>query len=258
MAITKAELLQTLKALAEGTLEPDAWQAWWKKNGRGLEKLIGAAAAARLQPKADQSPSEAAFNSQNEAMVVLKNARVRVKRSMCYLERYIKEDNAREADKAGQLKPRINLLKQQFPNFHACLFRNSKKIETFERGASETEIAQMEKTLQTKLPKPIREFFKTTKHFGVEGLKLDLDQIFVHPGDKSAAGGKRYLCLGNYFWKDDGDQILVDVTAPAADPKILYYAHSAPSPRVQPLADSWNAFLEKLPKQYLNQMFFYS
>jgi hypothetical protein len=258
MAITNVELLQTLKSLAEGTLEPDAWRAWWKKNGSGVEALVGATSAARLQPKPKSLASEAAFNSQNEAMVVLKKSKVRVKRSMCYFECYVKESDAREADQAGLLKPRINLLKEKLPHLHACLFRNAKKIEKFEPGASEQEVVRVEKTLKAKLPKPIREFFKTTKHFAVEGLELDLEQVFVHPGDKNAPDGKRYVCLGNYFWKDDGDQILVDITAPTSDPKIHYYAHSAPSPKVQPLADSWKAFLEKLPKQYLNQMFYYS
>ena len=263
--MNRTELLDTLKSLVEARLDADDWLKWWKKNGTAVEKLIGAPATGRLKPNYPDSAAGAAHNSQTEALRILQEAGIPVKRSPRYheefvkfMDQYIKDSDAREKEKANPLKPRINLLKVKFPSLHACLFRNSKKVETFEPGASEKDIARTEKALKVKLPKSVREFFKLTKHFGVEGLELDLDLVFEHPGDKSAPDGKRHLCLGNYFWKDDGDQILVDISAPAADPKILYYAHSAPSPKIQPLAKNWKEFLEKLPKQYLNQMFYYS
>ena len=261
----RADLLETLRSLVEGKLEATEWVQWWPKNGKAAEKLLGSGSAERLRPNYKDSDAGAAHNSQQEAMAILKKAGIKAKRStryhaefLVFLKNYMKTENAREMEKGEQLKPRINLLKPKYPTLYACLYRNNKKIETFEPGASEADIAKIEKTLKAQLPKAIREFFKITKQFRVEGMELDLDLLFEHPGDKSAPDGKRYICLGNYFRDDDGDQILIEVSKPSADAKILYYAHSAKSPKVQPLADSWKEFLEKLPKQYLNQMFYYS
>jgi hypothetical protein len=258
MAKTKAELLQTLKDLVEGKIDEEAWMAWWKPNAAAVKTAFGEKLAEKLKPKSEQLPAEAAFNSQNQAMTILNEAHIPAKRSMCYFERYVKSSDALEASKGKEFKSRINLLKAKYPKLTACLSRNAKKIETFAAGASEKEVAAAEKTLKAKLPRSMRDFFKVTKHFGAEGLEIDLDQLFIHPGDRNAADGKRYLCVGDYFWKADGDQVLVDVSAPAVDPKIFYYAHSEPGAKILPLAENWKEFLENLPKQYLNQTFYYS
>jgi hypothetical protein len=260
--MNNAQLIETLRALVEGKLEPDAWLAWWKKNGKAVEKLIGAASAERLKPNYPDSAAGAAHNSQTEAMALLEKARVPAKRSTRYheefvvfMEGYMKAEAKREKEQADAFKPRVELLRARWPLLHRCLARNLKKIETFEDGATEVEIAKSEKPWKTRLPVSLRGFFKLTKRFAVEGLDLDLGLAFEHPGDKTAADGRRYLCVGNYFWQADGDQVLIDISGSSKDPEVFYYAHEGPAPRVQPLAKNWTAFLEGLPKQYLNNLF---
>lgn len=104
----RAELLDTLKSLVEAKLEPTDWLKWWEKNGKAVEKLIGSPAASRLKPNYPDSPAGAAHNSQTEAMAILKEARISVKRSMRYhkefaefMERYIDDEEAREKEKAS-------------------------------------------------------------------------------------------------------------------------------------------------------------
>ena len=263
-AMNQKEFFKVLKSFVEGKLAAADWIDWWNKNRKAVAKLVDANTAKCLAPRHPDSPSASAYDSHLQAVKILKAAGVPARASNRYFKEFrlnikdfIRQEDARDQQRGDQLKTRIEPLKAVAPNLHACLHRNSKKLETFEPGASEKDIARLEKALKVRLPKPIRDFFRITKHFSVEGFELDLDQLFMHPGDGDASDGNRYLCLGNYFWKADGDQILVEISAPAADPKILYYAHSAPTAKIRPLAASWKEFLEKLPKQYLNRTFYY-
>jgi hypothetical protein len=255
--MTRDELFNMFKSLVEGKPEPSEWIEWWTKNKTAAEKIIGAKQAAQFDLR-PHSPFEGTHNCQNVAETILQEVGISAKRSMRYVEIYMKESEAAEKEKGKLLKPRIDLLKDQYPTLHKCLYRNAKKIETFEPGATEAEISGVEKTLKLRLPAAIRDFFKLTKQWEVEGFQWDLSLLFEHPGDKSAPDGKRYLCLANYFMEADGDQILIDVTKPSDDPQILYYGHSANGAKIRVLAKNWKEFAERLPKQYLNQMFFNS
>jgi hypothetical protein len=263
MALTRARFLETLRALVAGELAPDDWLAWWQQNGQAARKFLDGPSARRLKPNCPASAAGAAHHSQAEAMIILKMANVPARRSVRYHKKFAKftqshppAATAQQQAREGALKPRIDLLKQRFPSLHDCLIRNADKVAAFAPGASDADLAGVEKALRIKLPPSIGEFFKITRHLAVEGLELDLGRLHVHPGGHGE--GKRYVCLGDFYWKDDGEQILVEVSAAAAEPKILYYAEGAQPPRVRALAGSWKEFLEQLPGQYLDQMFYYS
>ena len=140
-------------------------------------------------------------------------------------------------------------------------------IEEVLEGASEEELAALERDLRLDLPPSYRAFLRCTRGVWFFGgiVQMSPAHPFFHefpsiaeltPAQRSAVHARGgtwpppsagMLCFAEFFMEADGDQVLFDVTRRAADGElpVMYYAHDDSPPSVRELAPNFRAWLEQ-------------
>lgn len=250
-------LVGTFKELAEGRLDPEAWLAWWGAHVGEVEAACSRGAFLRVKPThLDSAPSRSALISQQGVCTLLDSLGVAYVRSDRYqqqwdadFERFVADQKAKKKALAEKFKPSIAALGAHFPAFARMLTKRAEAIDRFEEPATAQEIDAVEAAIGVPLPAALRQFFGCTKALELEGFSLGLTQVFSHPAPiKTGSDSAAAICIAEYWLESDGDQVLIKHEPQSAtDPAVYYYAHSQAG-ATKKLADSFTAWLEKLPR----------
>lgn len=198
-------------------------------------------------------PSRCALVSQQEAIALLSSWGVEHTTSDRYEQAWQADfakfqADEKQANKALQrkFKPPLDRLKEAFPKLARFLKRHLDQIETLADAATPEEIVQLETALGVPLPESYRTFLACTAELVYGGgLQIGLPHTFMHPSDDTLPSSGM-LCLGDFWWEGDGDQILVGKVEPGSEPPLLYYNHATPA--ISQLAKSFAAWTESLPR----------
>lgn len=243
------EFYKQLELLVKGDLDPEQWISWWTLNDTKIQSFCNAGQRLRLKPMiSNNSATRAALGSQNEAQAILKTVGINVAQSTRYkdawkteFENYLKEEAEQRARKAEAISKSLPKLNAFCPVFSKYLKRNIEDIEAYDPGVDDIVITELEERLGSSLPSSVREFFKLCSRLELDGLRISLRDLFLHPVDDSC-----YLSIGEYWFEADGDQLLVST---GGSDEIYYYGHESIAPKVRPIAASLWHFLDQLPSQ---------
>ncbi|MEE1811980.1 SMI1/KNR4 family protein [Streptomyces sp. BE133] len=250
-----------LRALAEGRTAPEDWLAWWERHRMDIEALCSPGVFLRLKPRggAGHGADMAALTSQEGACRVLDELGVAHDRSDRYrlaweqtLDRLREEQAAEAARKAENLGPVITGLSARFPRFAGFLAAGPDEIEHCRPGLDEAAMARLEDSLGLRLPAAYRDFLRCAREVTVgDTLQMTSIHPFVQDSVSVALPSQGMLCIAEYWWEADGDQVLFDVREDASDdPPVLYYAPA--KRRVRVIADCFTAWVEALPRTLAN------
>jgi hypothetical protein len=243
-----------LLELAAARVELPEFLAWWEANQPALEAALKPGWYARLKPRQDETESVARRlgAAQHGAIYILDALQVPHEYNDCHdvqcrleIEQLRAASLARTKELNRQRKPIFDALKVEFPKFTRWLKRQLEEADgELKPGASEAKIAAQEQVLGIALPGVYRRFMAASSEVNLDGFRLSLASAFFHP----AAPSEGLLCIADYFWQADGDQVLIDPAhCGQDDPPVFYYDHE--TPEVRPLAKSFTAWVEGIPRQ---------
>jgi hypothetical protein len=249
-----------LKDLAEGRVEPEDWLAWWETNSADVEAACPRGWFLRLKVSANKSGFgiyDTVWGSQEGAIYILEALKVPFQRSDRYknareqeVQRFLAASKARKQERAKRFSPRLAAFGTVFPKFARFLKKVADDIDDIDEPASALEIEAAEKAIGIRLPEKYKEFLGCTKRLSLDGVSIGLDQVFNHPAlIDSQSGPVPAICIAEYWLESDGDQVLVECSvSPSQDPPVYYYGHGAGKNLARPLAPSFSAWIESLPK----------
>ncbi len=232
-----------LQDLVEGRTDPEAWLAWWDEHEQEVRQLCSPGVFLRLKPgHRSDDPNRSALSSQQAACHVLDRLGVAYQRSDRYqvaadeaFARFVREQEAAERARAQRFKPVIAGLAGHFPRFARFLRSNLEQVDECEPGIDEPAIAELEQAAGSRFPDDYRAFLRCCRELTIgDTLQLTAIHPFAHPFRA------RSVAIAEYWLEADGDQALLDGEG------VFYYAHSVPA--VRPLAKTFTAWLETLPR----------
>jgi hypothetical protein len=250
----------TLKELAEGRMDAESWLAWWTDHAGEVEATCPRGWFLKLKPRqVDSGANRAAFISQCGAFSILEALNVPFTPSDRYqrawtenFRKFCIDKKQQQSRLAEQFEPRISVLAANYPKLATFLKKRVESIDCLGEPATESETSNVERSLGVSLPRAFRRFLGCTRALTLDGIAIGLEQVFRHPaliGDQ--APGTENLCIADYALEADGDQVLFDLRSALDDPPVYYYAHAAARKLARPLAPSFTAWLESLPKSPL-------
>jgi hypothetical protein len=125
------------------------------------------------------------------------------------------------------------------------------------RGATESELAEMEATLERQLPSEYRAFLARCRYLkvddGIEVGGLDHNGLYVTErpwiSDRHRTGIE-YLVFANYWMYADGDQLMFDMSDPNGP--VIAYLHDH-GPLYETFAPSFSLALWRLLHEFVEQ-----
>ncbi|MBL9082334.1 MAG: hypothetical protein JNK76_11040 [Planctomycetales bacterium] len=248
-----------LRDLAEGSLDPGDWLAWWDANAAAIEAVTSPGLFLAIKPRGVESngANAAALGSQKGACKALDQLNISYERSNRYqlgwqqdFQQFLKAKELKTAARLAEYEPRIAELKSQFPRFAKFLMANVTRIVEMGAPAREDELAHIEAELGRSLPVAYAKFLRCARTLVVDDvLQFTSTHPFIHHSTGSGLSTERMLCIADFWLDADGDQAMIDVGADVTeDPPVLYYAHEAPGLKLRTIATHFTEWVEALPR----------
>jgi hypothetical protein len=244
----------TLKDLAEGRMDPDAWIGWWDENAAEVEAVCPRGCFLKLKPRrpGPLGANEVALGSQGGACSILEALKLPFVRSDRYqiawnedFQRFCAAEKERKRLRIKELEPRLKSLEGLFPKFARFLRRRAGDVDQIDEPATDSEISAIENALGVPLPQTFKQLLNVTRELHMNALSLGVEQVFRHPAEVGGPTGS--ICIADYWLEADGDQVLVEYRPdPLPDPPVFYYAHEQGSAR--PLASRLTEWIESLSR----------
>ena len=243
---------QQLLKLIGGQLSPEDWKSWWIENEQFLSEHLSRGMYLKLKPIEHGFRWVPILHSQKNAATYFSEKGIEYEKSERYQQEYEAELNVyvEEGKKADslllpQIKDKNPDLFRMYPKFSASLKHTYTSSDVLSVGAPEFEIAQVEKSLNFRLPPDIREYFAVLEEIAIEGIRLELKSM-----RNIMVNNKLYIVLGEFWKMADGDLLLIKPETTDIS-SILYYCHE--SNKVKKLCNGMMALLENKFSYYNRQ-----